>query len=250
MSAERATTGVLGGVRCALAGARLITRPRVRRYVIIPFALNVTLFAIAIAVAAHYVGAILDHWLPAWLDFLKWLLWPVFALLALLVIFFGFTFLANLIGAPFNAWLAEAVERELGGDVPQMPAGWAALLREAFAALLSELRKLAYFALWALPLLVLSFILPPVAAIGWLVFSAWALTIEYADYPLGNHGHPFVRQREMLRNARGVALGFGAAITVMTMVPVLNFVAMPVGVAGATVLWHRVLRPANAARTP
>ena len=34
-----------------------------------------------------------------------------------------------------------------------------------------------------------------------------------------------------------MALGFGAACTLVTLVPLLNFVAMPAGVIGATLMY-------------
>jgi CysZ protein len=68
------------------------------------------------------------------------------------------------------------------------------------------------------------------------------LTIEYADYPMGNNGLKFREIRARLRRRRLLGLGFGAATAGLTMVPVLNFIAMPSAVAGATALWVRELR--------
>ena len=45
-----------------------------------------------------------------------------------------------------------------------------------------------------------------------------------------------------------LALGFGAGLMLMTLVPVLNFLAMPVGVTGATALWVERLK--NQAASP
>ena len=41
----------------------------------------------------------------------------------------------------------------------------------------------------------------------------------------------------MLVALTGLALGFGAGVTVITIVPGLNLVAMPAAVIGATLLW-------------
>ncbi|MEZ5582290.1 MAG: hypothetical protein R3F37_05475 [Candidatus Competibacteraceae bacterium] len=44
-----------------------------------------------------------------------------------------------------------------------------------------------------MPLLVL-FVIPGVNVIApllWLVFGAWMLALQYADYPMGNHGLRF-----------------------------------------------------------
>jgi CysZ protein len=51
-------------------------------------------------------------------------------------------------------------------------------------------------------------------------------------------------RRELLQR-RALSLGFGTGILFLTMIPVVNFVAMPVGVAGATRLYVERFRPAN-----
>jgi CysZ protein len=93
------------------------------------------------------------------------------------------------------------------------------------------------------------FIIPVVqvaAPFIWVVFGAWMLALEYLEYPMNNHGRLFPEVRQALRQRRGLALGFGAAVLLLTLIPVVNFIAMPVAVAGATKLWVERLRPAPA----
>ena len=73
----------------------------------------------------------------------------------MLVVFFSFTVLANLIAAPFNGLLAEKVEKSLGGDIPSEDTEWKALVADIIPSILVELRKLSYFLLRAIPLLIL-----------------------------------------------------------------------------------------------
>ena len=63
------------------------------------------------------------------------------------------------------------------------------------------------------------------------------MSIEYFDYPMGNHDIVFDEEKRRLRERRGIALGFGGGVMVMTSIPIINFVTMPVAVAGATLLW-------------
>ena len=51
--------------------------------------------------------------LPGWLDWLRYILWPLFAVAAVLVTFFTFSLVANLVASPFNGLLAE---RKAPGD--------------------------------------------------------------------------------------------------------------------------------------
>ena len=191
------------------------------------------------------IDYVLDNLLPGWLSWLRYLLWPLFAVASLVIVFYGFSILANLVASPFNGFLAAAVERHLTGQTNDVPFSWAALSAEVVRTVGAELRKLGYFALWALPCLVL-FIIPGinlVAAPLWFLFSAWMMAIEYVDCPLGNHGHPFPAVKHQLRERRKLALGFGTMVMAMTMIPIVNFFAMPVGVAAATALYLDNLAP-------
>ena len=194
-----------------------------------------------------------DLW--SWLDWLeeiiafllglvKWLLWLLFAVAAVFLVFYTFSVLGNLIAAPFNSLLAEKVERHLTGQPLDDGAGWADALKSTIPALSAEIRKLLYIGLRALPLLVLSFI--PVINIAapflWILFGAWMLALEYMDYPMGNHNILFPDQRKRLKQKPMMSLGFGGMTMGMTMIPVLNFLAMPAAVAGATAMWVGSIR--------
>ena len=239
-----AITGAFSGFGFALEGLRLVLKPELRRFVIVPFLVNLLVFSGLIWLGMSQFGVFMEWILPAdaWYSFLRWLLWPLFALAALLVVFYSFTSLANLIAAPFNALLAERVEAHLTGQtLPPQPPMWQSLI----PMLLTEVRKLLYFLLRALPLLLL-FLIPVLnlaAPLLWFLFSAWMLTLQYADFPMGNHNIGFNQQRAQLKKQRLTSLGFGAGITLLMLVPLINFLAMPAGVAGATVMWTRLAKP-------
>lgn len=227
------------GFRYGLAGLSWLARPGIRRFVVLPLAVNVAIFSAGIAWLLSWLGgaqATLSGWLPDWLAWLSWLLWPL-ALAALLVLVWtGFTLLANLIASPFNGLLAARVAaRRVAGWRTLEGAGW----RELALAPVAELRKLAYFGLLALVPLIASF-LPVVnlaAPFVWALYGAWVLALEYCEYPLSNAGTAFGGVRRTLAARRGLALGFGAAVALLTVVPGLNLVAMPAAVIGATLLW-------------
>jgi CysZ protein len=176
-------------------------------------------------------------WLPNWLDWLALVLWPLFFIAVLIIVFFTFSLVGNLIAAPFNGLLAEAVECHLTGTT--IPGGWKKMIADLGRTLASELRKLAYIVLWSIPALLL-FLIPGVniaAPVVWMLFGAWMLAISYVDYPMGNHGLGFPEQRRRLRERRYLALGFGGAVMCALAVPVVNFLVIPAAVAGATALW-------------
>jgi len=229
------------GMHYLLQGLKLVRRPGLRAYVIIPLLVSSVCFAGALFGLTYWLDGLLDALLgklPAWLDWLRYLLWPLFALSGVLVVFYTFSILTNLVAAPFNGLLAEAVEQHLTGQ-PIDTGGWRALAGDLVPSLRSELCKLLYFVLRALPLGLL-FLVPGINAAApfiWALFSAWMLAIEYLDYPMANHRLHFAAQRRLLRGNRLLAYGFGGSTLLLTMVPVVNFIAMPAAVAGATALW-------------
>ena len=223
-------------------GLGLVTRPRLRRYVIVPLIVNGILFAgfvYALYILTGWVSDWLVEMLPDWLDWLRFVLWPIFMLSAALTFVFGFAIVGNLIAAPFNGLLAEAVEQYLTGQTIDGDGGVKAIVQEVVRTARSELRKLAYLLVRAVPLLLLMLIpgLNVLASLAWLAFGAWMMAIQYADYPMGNHGLTFTEQRRQLGERRLMSMGFGGMVMMVMVVPVLNFVVMPASVAGATAMW-------------
>ena len=235
----------IAGAMYLLRGLHLVTRPRMRRFVIMPALINAVLFSAAIYFASGWIFDYSQELLPDWLDWLSFVFVPIFLLLSATVVFFTFAMVANLLASPFNGILAEAVESRLTGHEPKQ-SSMSAVLREAGAAIRSELRKLGYILIRIVPLLVL-FLVPVIGPMIWALFSAWMLAITYADYPMGNHGYAFPTQHAVLKQQRWMALGFGLAVMAAMTIPVVNFFVMPCAVAGATAMWVEAIAPALAA---
>ena len=225
-----------------LRGLKLIWQPGLRRFVAIPLAINLLLFAGLIWFGASQFETLMNSILPElpdWLQWAEWLFWALFGFTAVLILFFTFSLLANIVAAPFNGLLAEAVEMHLTGETLEGETGWKKMLAELVPTLIDELRKLLYLLAWTIPFLIL-FLIPGIniiAPFAWFFFSAWMLVLEYADYPMGNHGLRADEQKLCLRKKRLMSLGFGGTVTLATMTPVLNFLVMPAAVAGATAMW-------------
>lgn len=238
-------TNLFKGFGYSIKGLSLITKPKLRRFVIIPFAINITLFSAAI----YFLYTKFDGWMirfmpdfPGWLSWLEsaitWFLWPLFAVMIFFMVFYTFTFVANLIAAPFNSLLAEKVECFLKNqpldNTPSYPV-WETIKK----SLASEIGKLFYLLKWTIILLIISFI-PVINVISpalWIFFGAWMLALEYLDFPMGNHGHYFKEINKQAISKRTLSFGFGAGTFIFTSIPVINFIAMPASVAGATALW-------------
>lgn len=218
-------------------GARLLRRPGLRRYLIVPVLTNLLIFAAAGWLLLDAVRHLVVDWLPASFEWLRYVLVPLAVLVFALGFFFLFSFVANLLATPFNGALSAAVLRELRGHraVPPLP-----LLEELRRGLVGELAKAAYLLKLTVPCVLLLLIpgLNLAGAVVWPLLGAWALAIEYLDCVLGNQLQPFPAALRVARTERSLACGFGTGLALLTAVPFLNFIAMPVGVAAATLLCH------------
>lgn len=234
---------LLKGASYLAAGFQLIHQQGIRRFAYLPMLINTLLFSFAIWLSVmqfdSWMDTLMPNWLPEWfLNWIMWLIWPLFALLITTVVFFSFSIMANLLAAPFNGVLAEAVEVKLSGQSPPtLP--WKKVVKDAPSMLWNELRKISYFLLWMIPLFILSWIpvINIIVPLLWLAFTSWILALEYHDYPMGNHQLQFNQQRGLLKSRRSLTLGFGLATLVTTMIPLINFLVIPAAIAGATALY-------------
>ncbi|SDU24145.1 sulfate transporter CysZ [Halopseudomonas salegens] len=232
---------VLSGSNYLRAGWQAMWQPGLRRYVLIPAALNTVLLISLISWAGHtfnvWLGQMMNS-LPEWLGFLQWLLWPLFALLILVMLFFTFSMLANLIGSPFYALLAEKLALRQRGEAPQ-PGSWRDWVWLVPHSIGRELAKLVYYFPRLLALLLLSLV--PLANVLatplLLVFGVWMMAVQYLDYQADNDGVSLGQQLGWMRQRRSLMFSFGLPVYVGSLIPLLNVLIMPAAVAGSTLLW-------------
>ncbi len=222
-------------------GMALLFRPGLRRFVIIPLVINIVLFVILFGTFQHYMQQ-LDQWLsqllPTWLQWMSIFLWALFLLSFYLIVTMLFVLLANMIGAPFYGLLAENVDRLLT-STKRPSTSFLATLADVPRIIVRQLIILLYYLPRAFAMLILFFIpvIQVIMPLLWFCFNAWYTTLTYYDYPSDIHRQPFGVMLASLRRKRTLGFGFGTAALLCSMVPVLNVIAIPAAVAGATQLW-------------
>jgi CysZ protein len=223
-------------------GLKLILSPGLRLFVLLPLTINLLVFIGLIALSLQefsgWVEAFMPS-LPSWLSFLEYLLWPLFVTLVLLMVFFTFNLVANIIAAPFNGFLAEKVEIVARGQDNFPAFSWSELFAMVPRTLSREMRKLGYFLPRSIALLILSFIpvLNIIAAPLWLLFGIWMMAVQYIDYPADNNKVSWDAMLAWLRAKRWQSLGFGGITYLALLIPFINLLMMPAAVAGATLFW-------------
>lgn len=228
-----------------LRGGRLFIRyPRLLKLVLIPLLINVVVFSLAIYFGLQFFHDFVQNLLPqgdAW----YWLvvyyaLWVTAGLLTLVLVFFCFTVVGNLIASPFNELLSERIEGLLLPEVEPAPFSLKFFCRDMLRVWLVELKKLSFFVVAMLLLLLLN-LLPVVGNLLYggllilltLFFLAW----EYFAFVHERKSRDFKYQRQFLMQRKPLVFGFASGVLLMLAVPFVQLICIPVAVAGATLLW-------------
>lgn len=230
----------LHGIQQFVTGARIARSPSLVRYSWTPALFSALIIGSGLALAVGYISTFstrLVAQLPDWLGFLDQILRPLLYLFGLLFGAWIFGFLAVVIAGPFLGNLSRKVEVLEGHETPADTRSFA---RNILAGINREFRKLGYY-LPRLFLVVLITLIPVINLISpiiWFLFGAWTMAVQFTDYPTENRNRPFTDTLALLRRHRGTALGFGGVTTLFLAIPLVNFLVIPIAVAGGTLLWH------------
>lgn len=240
----------LSGPRHLLLGFRLLLRPGVRSFMLIPLLGNILLYTLAAGLAFYGLDSALDRWLPASIDWLRLLLYPLLGVLLLVLAFLSFTLIGSLILAPFNGLLSQRVERALTGTVTSAA-------DETVAAAMGRSTRQA---LWRLGFVVLRvagvFLIGLIPVVGIIavpvgvLLGAWLLALEFSDGPIGNWAWEPTRQHAFMHAHRGGMIAFGLSVMALSLVPVLNLALIPAAVAGMTAYCLRLREADGSAPMP
>lgn len=229
------------GLQYFFEGFSIMMRPGLRKFVFLPIIINILILGGAFIWLFFKVDGWVDYflsYLPSWLHWLSYILWPI--ILASIILVFGYFFstLANIIASPFNGLLAEMVEVELSGKpAKEMP--WNDFIKDVPRMITREFVRLGYSLPRMLVLLVISFIpiINIVSPVLWFLFGSWMMVIQYCDYAFDNHKISFTDMKDRLKSDRMNNMPFGVLVSILTMIPIVNLFIMPAAVCGATAMW-------------
>jgi CysZ protein len=239
---------VTNGFNYMISGAKILAKPGMKRFVLIPLTANIFVFIFLTSLLIQYFNTFTNYfsdalsgwaWMAYFAAIIATILSGLAAFIILLIYGYSFNLITNIIAAPFYGTLAEKIEYNLTGSITSEESISSLTLR----TLQRELVKLWYFIsrgfLVFFSLFVLAFIpilnfLVPFLAIFW---GVWVLTLQYVDYPADNNHMSFSELRQQIKNKRYSALGFGGVILIGSMIPIINIFIMPIAVAGGTLFW-------------
>jgi len=218
--------------------------PGLLRYVLIPLLINVIVFSGTLYFGLGFFNETVVQHLPvgdAWYwSLLYYGAWLLAFLLTIVLVFFTFTVIGNLIASPFNDLLSERAEELLTGETRDEPFALREFFKDARRVIGIELKKLFLFVIGMLLLLLLNLIPaagPFIYSLAAALFTLFFLSVEYLGYVFERKKYRFGDQRRYISERKFLTLGFGTGVFCLLSIPFLQFLCIPMAVLGGTILW-------------
>jgi len=231
--------GFVEGTRYPWRGAIFLWRRKsLWPYLIVPFVLNIMLFCAitwtSVWALRHFVFTGLPHaW---WAIIVKIFLASAAGSAILLFSIFCFAFVGSIIAAPFYDSIAERTLHWLGA--PEIERGF---WRQIIDAIRASVLKLGLFLGLQLILLALYFVpffvgFFTYTTVGFLI-TAFFMALEFLDVSFHREGWTFRERLEWCKHRMGLVLGFGASVSVLLLLPIVNLIIPPIALIGAILLF-------------
>jgi CysZ protein len=219
---------IIWGVRFFFLGMRTLARnPELLSLALIPMLLTLALLLGLTVAGAWVVGRLVGDAMGVEIRVAAQVL---MVLLALLIAYFLYLPVARVLLAPFAEALSRRTRVINMGQTPRRNnQSWA-------RAMLEGLKLVAFQTAVALAALALSLAFPPVGAPIGVAVAIFLAGLDFLDIPLSTRGLRLRKKLGVIWDAKFLALGFGAAAYLLLLIPVINMLALPIGVIGATLL--------------
>ncbi len=172
-----------------------------------------------------------------WWQFIAWIARGLAFIVMLLVAFFAFTAVGNFIAAPFNDILSEKTEHMLIGTTSTDVFSVTAMFTDVWRTVGDEIRKVSIFLVAMGLLLFVNFIPllgPPLFSVCSVLLTLYFLVVEYTGFVFSRKGMRFSQQRVFIRKHRSQSLGFGLSVMLTLMIPLVQFLTIPLAIVAAT----------------
>ncbi len=211
------------------------------RLALIPWIINIVLFILALTTLYYNFQDLLALMIikpEAWYWLIPYYLFAILLLIVMLILItFFICLMGNLIAAPFHEWMAEKTKKLLYGATDGEPFSFRQLVSEAKRILSTQLKKIALILFFeAIALLFL--LIPVIGAVISGCLTLFLLSFQFLDFPFGVERLRFKELKSAIVSHLFACLGFGAGISLMLAIPILNLCVLPGGVVGASLLYY------------
>ncbi len=249
----------LRGFQFPFQGAMFLRQHRTLwKWALFPALINFFMFAVAIVIFVWIFPSLYDlvtAFIPvmspetwyAWLwiaplRLLAWLIGALLVIVSLAVLFLTFLLLGTVVASPFLDMLAQGVEDIVAGQSTAPPMTIGNTLRSFSTSVAAELKRLSFFIGIELTLFLLGLIplLSPITVLTATLFTILFLPLQYAGYAMDHRLMTFTQRRNLIWQQRWLMLGFGASAFLTLLIPLLNFVCLPILVVSGTLLMQNI----------
>lgn len=245
----------LHGLYFPLLGATFLRQHRsLWKWALLPALINIIILAIACTIMISAYPMLYElattliptdqserwyAWLwvgPLWL--LPWLISALIFVATLAVLIFTFFLVGTVIAAPFLDILTQRVEDITTGKPAADQLTWRLVIQSFSVSIIAELKRLGFFVIVHTTLFILGLVafLSPLTALMATFFTILFLPLQYAGYAMDHRLMTFQQRRKLLWQQRWLMLGFGTAAFLTLLIPLVNFVCLPILVIGGTLL--------------
>ncbi|MDJ0869192.1 MAG: EI24 domain-containing protein [Myxococcota bacterium] len=245
------------GFRLPMQGGRLIlSERRLWAPAMAPIGLSLVALGVAVSLLVSYAAELytwVTHWMPL-LDAETWWSWLwigpaiavlklvgalLFATIAGISILIAFL-VASILASPFLDLLSYRVESLRSGEVvDESSSGLLGMGTDVLRSMAQEMRRVVFFLIVVGSLSLVGFVIPGAHLLtgpAIVAITIFFLPLDYASFTLDRRQLSFRQKREWLLANKPPVVGFGAAAFLICLVPGLNLLAMPMMVAGGTLL--------------
>ena len=259
---EFRTRAFLGGLAQPFRGMRFLLMNRgLKRFAVLPLALNVLLYVLALVVLFHYlnrwhIGVVeWDFWGPVggWLAWaVNWLrggLKLVLVLAALMFAFFTFTAVGMVLASPLNDMLSEKVEVAYCGPEKKLDLPFRFTLKATFLSFWDSLKILVKQLFWTIICLPFLFI-PVIGFVPLFMVGSYFAGFGFLDSAMARNFLRARHKRVLTDRMFWRLVGFGASMQILFFIPLVGLLLLPVGVASGTLIycendWEKLLADAG-----
>lgn len=231
----------------------LKNNPSLWGYITIPISINIFVgialyFGLLIPSLQWLDTAIIN--LPTWLTAISGVLHFLLGLVILVLVGLVIVQIGVILGSPWYGQLAEQIEKLKIDNLPKEDTfNFGRTIADIFRALMFEVKKLALVIGCSLLTFLISIAIAPVApviaGIVGITLSTTLMCLDFLDPALERRRLSFRQKLGWIIRCAPASIGFGLGCVVLTSIPILNFLTVPLCMVAGTLffcdrIWERV----------
>ncbi len=233
-----------GFVLLIKGGVFLLKRRHLLVLALTPLMLNLLLYVAAIVMLVYYYGewfGLIMQRPEIWYMLIVYHLLRILAFLTVVAVFiFSFVFVGTVLAAPFLDLLSERVETALQDKIYNQPVGRPVGEPFRIRQLAADILRSVGHAAKNLAILIAAFPLnfvPVVGQASWLGVGWLLLAYDFTSFAMDRRRLSFREKWQRLLADLPSTLGFGAAVFLLLVVPLVGLVVLPVATVAGTMLF-------------